>query len=86
MNLIYFTQDAYKSVKKDIQKNADKYYQDEPWLEDYFEESGIQEFYRTSTIKVGDFSFKIVSNQSTLNNPFPLSNFTVLRMNHLASV
>ena len=25
MNLIYFTQDAYKAIKKDIQKNADKY-------------------------------------------------------------
>ena len=58
MNLIYFTQDAYKAIKKDIQKNADKYYQDEPWLEDYFEENGIQEFYRTSSIKVGDFEFQ----------------------------
>lgn len=58
MNLIYFTQEAYKSIKKDVQSNNDRYYSNEEWLEDYFEEKGISEFYRTSTVKVDEFEFQ----------------------------
>lgn len=52
MNLIYFTKDAYKLLKKDLNLNKEKYYSDEPWLNDYFAQAGIDEFYKTSSITV----------------------------------
>lgn len=52
MNLIYFTKDAYKYLKKDLDVNKDNYYKDEPWLSEYFAKVGIDEFYKTSSIVV----------------------------------
>ena len=52
MNLIYFTREAYKLLKKDLENNRDKYYSDEPWLSEYFAASGLDEFYKTSSIVV----------------------------------
>ncbi len=52
MNLIYFTKDAYKCLKKDLDVNKDNYYKDEPWLSEYFAKVGIDEFYKTSSIVV----------------------------------
>lgn len=52
MNLIYFTKDAYKYLKKDLDANKDNYYKDEPWLSEYFAKVGIDEFYKTSSIVV----------------------------------
>lgn len=54
MNLIYFTKDAYKLLKKDLNANKDNYYNDEPWLTQYFVQAGIEEFYKTSTIAVAN--------------------------------
>lgn len=56
MNLVYFSRDAYKTLKKDVELNKEKYYSDAPWLQEYFEEKGITDFVRTSTVKVGDIS------------------------------
>lgn len=56
MNLVYFSRDAYKTLKKDVELNKEKYYLDTPWLQEYFDEKGISDFVRTSTIKVGDIS------------------------------
>lgn len=56
MNLVYFSRDAYKTLKKDVELNKEKYYSDAPWLQEYFEEKGITDFARTSTVKVGDVS------------------------------
>lgn len=52
MNLIYFTKDAYKYLKKDLDANKENYYKDEPWLSDYFAKAGLDEFYKTSSIVV----------------------------------
>ena len=52
MNLIYFTPEAYKSLKKDLNSNESNYYSEEEWLEDYFQSVGIEEFYKESTITV----------------------------------
>jgi len=52
MNLIYFTQDAYKSLQKDLKLNHDKYYSEEPWLDEYFASVGLDEYYRTSSVAV----------------------------------
>lgn len=51
-NLIYFTHEAYNCLKKDLDNNRERYYEDEPWLSDYFKSVGIDEFYRESTITV----------------------------------
>ena len=52
MNLIYFTKDAYKLLKKDLNLNKDNYYKDDPWLSEYFAKAGLDEFYRTSAVTV----------------------------------
>lgn len=52
MNLIYFTKEAYKLLKKDLNLNHDKYYSEDPWLDEYFASAGLDEFYRTSSITV----------------------------------
>lgn len=52
MNLIYFTNEAYKQLKKDADLNKDNYYSDEPWLKEYFKSSGFEEYYKTSDISV----------------------------------
>ena len=52
MNLIYFTKEAYKLLKKDLNLNHDKYYSEDPWLYEYFASAGLDEFYRTSSITV----------------------------------
>ena len=52
MNLIYFTEEAYKLLKKDLNLNIDKYFCDEPWLDEYFSSNGLNEFYKTSSITV----------------------------------
>ena len=45
MNLIYFTKDAYKLLKKDLVNNKGNYYSEDPWLEEYFASAGIDEYY-----------------------------------------
>lgn len=52
MNLIYFTRDAYKLLKKDLNANKDKYYSDDDWLPEFFSLAGVTEYYRTSSIVV----------------------------------
>ena len=52
MNLIYFTKDAYKLLKKDLNLNKDNYYSEDPWLDEYFATAGLDEFYKTSSITV----------------------------------
>ena len=52
MNLIYFTKDAYKLLKKDLSLNKDNYYSEDPWLDEYFATAGLDEFYKTSSITV----------------------------------
>ena len=52
MNLIYFTKEAYKLLKKDLNLNKSNYFSEEPWLDEYFANAGLDEFYRTSSIAV----------------------------------
>lgn len=52
MNLVYFTKEAYNSLKKDLNNNKDNYYSEEPWMDDYFKSVGLDEFYKESTISV----------------------------------
>ena len=52
MNLIYFTKDAYKLLKKDLVNNKGNYYSEDPWLEEYFVTAGIDEYFKTSSVVV----------------------------------
>lgn len=75
MNLIYFTQEAYKILKKDVKQNEDKYYSSNTsWLQDYFEENGIQEFIKTSAIKVGNISFQYTGDEDENKNADDIQN------------
>lgn len=79
MNLIYFTQDAYKILKTDIESNRDKYYSDTPWLKDYFEENNIHEFMRKSAIKVDNISsFQYTGDDTDSKNSDDLQNVITL--------
>lgn len=74
MNLIYFTKDAYKLLKKDLNLNKDNYYSEEPWLDEYFATAGLDEFYKTSSITVPNIELVYngddieVKNSDDLNN------------------
>lgn len=75
MNLIYFTQDAYKTLKKDIEQNKDKYYSsDTSWLNDYFEENNISEYMKTSSVKVGNVIFQYTGDDVESKNSDDIQN------------
>ena len=78
MNLVYFTKEAYKSLKKDLDTNKDKYYSDDPWLEEYFSEIGITEFYKKSSIVVQDVSLVCTGDSDASKKNDDLSNTIVL--------
>ncbi len=54
MNLKYFTKDTYRMLKQDLELNKSKYYDEDDWLKQYFEEKEIYEPYKESTINVKD--------------------------------
>ncbi len=58
MNLIYFTDEAYKNLKNDINNNADKYFSSEKWIMKYFDDKGINEPILNSEIIVPDISLQ----------------------------
>lgn len=79
MNLVYFTQEAYKTLKKDIEQNKDKYYSaDISWLQDYFEENNIPEFMRTSSVKVGNIDFQYTGDDIESKNADDIQNIITL--------
>ena len=52
MNLIYFTKEAYKLLKKDLSNNRENYYSEESWVEKYFIDAEIDEYCKESSIVV----------------------------------
>lgn len=78
MNLIYFTRDAYKLLKKDLNTNKDNYYDDAPWLSDYFLQAGLDEFYRTSSIVVPSIQLLSTGDTTDAKNADDLSNIKTL--------
>ena len=79
MNLVYFTQEAYKTLKKDIEQNKDKYYSsDVSWLQEYFEENNIPEFMRTSSVKVGNIDFQYTGDDIESKNADDIQNIISL--------
>ncbi len=79
MNLIYFTKDAYKLLKKDLNVNKDNYYGDDPWLEQYFADQGIEEYYKTSSISVPNIQlFTTEDDDNNAKNQADLINIKTL--------
>ncbi len=78
MNLIYFTREAYKSLKKDLNINREKYYSDEPWLNEYFNKIGIDDFYKTSALTVPNISLVCTGDDIESKNKDDLVNIKML--------
>lgn len=78
MNLIYFTKDAYKLLKKDLIVNKEKYYSDAPWLTDYFALAGLDEFYKTSSITVPNILLQYSGDDIESKNNDDLLNIKIL--------
>ena len=78
MNLIYFTKEAYKLLKKDINSNKDNYYNDAPWLTEYFTAAGLDEFYKTSSITVPNLQLIYSGDDTESKNKDDLSNIKIL--------
>lgn len=78
MNLIYFTKEAYKLLKKDINSNRDNYYNDASWLTEYFTAAGLDEFYKTSSITVSNLQLMYSGDDTESKNKDDLSNIKIL--------
>ena len=78
MNLIYFTKDAYKLLKKDLDANKDNYYRDDPWLSEYFAKVGLDEFYKTSSIVVSNLQLSCSGDDVESKNNDDLLNIKLL--------
>ncbi len=78
MNLIYFTKDAYKSLKKDLDVNKENYYRDDPWLSEYFAKVGLDEFYKTSSIVVSNLQLYYSGDDNESKNKDDLLNIKIL--------
>ena len=78
MNLIYFTKDAYKLLKKDLNNNIEEYYSDDPWLEEYFASAGIDEYFRTSSVVVPSINLVYNGEDDETKNQDDLNNIKIL--------
>ncbi len=78
MNLVYFTKDAYKLLKKDLDQNKEKYKSDDPWLQEYFAEQNLEEFSKTSSITVPDLSLVYTGSEDDQKCKDDLSNVMLL--------
>ena len=78
MNLIYFTKEAYKLLKKDLNSNKDNYYSEDPWLSEYFVSVGLDEFYKTSSITVPNITLVYSGDDTESKNRDDLLNIKIL--------
>lgn len=78
MNLIYFTKDAYRLLKKDLNLNKDNYYSEDPWLDEYFATAGLDEFYKTSSITVPNIELICIGDDTETKNSDDLINIKSL--------
>lgn len=78
MNLIYFTKDAYKLLKKDLVNNKGNYYSEDPWLEEYFATAGIDEYFKTSSVVVPNINLTYSGDDDDAKNQDDLNNIRLL--------
>lgn len=79
MNLVYFTQEAYRELKKDIENNRDKYLSSKmAWIQEYFDEKKITEYRKESSITVPIISLRYSGDETEKKNFDDLSNVMLL--------
>jgi len=78
LNLVYFTQDAYKSLKRDVETNKNKYYEDRQWLSEYFESNNIKDYIRNTEVTVNNILFEYSGDDTESNNNDDLQNTITL--------
>lgn len=78
MNLLIFTQEAYKTLKKSIDLNKDNYYSDSQWLNEFFEENNVGDYYKISAVSVGELSFQFTGEDIDSKNKDDLQNVITL--------
>lgn len=78
MNLIYFTNEAYDLLKKNLDNISDNYYKEEAWLGEFFAQAGLEEYYKTSTITVPDLSLENNGDDIETKNADDLQNVITL--------
>ena len=78
MNLVYFTREAYKALRRDVESNEDKYYSTDLWLADYFSAQGMDEYVKTSTIVVPDVVLQYSGDSNESKNSDDLINTRLL--------
>ncbi|WP_428081179.1 DUF6339 family protein [Candidatus Avelusimicrobium alvi] len=80
MNLIYFTRDAYKLLKKDLNTNKENYYKQDKWLTQYFSDAGLDEFHKISSIVVPEVELVYNGDEDNVKNQDDLENVKRLYM------
>ena len=78
MNLIYFTREAYKVLRRDVGSNEGKYYSTDSWLAEYFSAQGMDEYVKTSTIVVPDVVLQYTGDSNESKNSDDLINTRLL--------
>ena len=78
MNLIYFTKDAYKALKGALAENEEKYYSNDPWMDEFFSAVGLCEYYKTSSLVVPDIRLAHSGDDDASKNASDLENIRML--------
>lgn len=79
MNLVVFTQDAYKKLKSDVSINRENYDSDNfGWLETYFLEHDITDYVKTSSIFVPTVELEFNGNSDANKNADDFTNTKLL--------
>lgn len=78
MNLIYFTKDAYKELRAQLAANEQRYYSSEPWLDEFFADTAIDEYVKTSSVVVPSVSLQCTGDDDDAKNNDDLINIKQL--------
>lgn len=78
MKLEYLTEEAYKLLRKDWKENAPKYDSDDPWMDAYFSDAGLDEYVKESSIEVPEVELVCSGTDSEAKNRDDRQNIRVL--------
>ena len=78
VHLVAFSEEAFGRLKDDLFQNENRYYDDAPWLESYFEQTGIQSYLMPLDIVVPDIQFVYSGDDHTAKNRDELYNTRLL--------
>lgn len=78
MNLIYFTKEAQKCLKRDLSVNESKYYSSDDWLDEYFSLQGMNDYCRESSVVVPTVELVYNGDDDDIKNRDDLMNVKML--------